>query len=110
MLLHSLWYTDLTECFVWTEECLYEALSHFLKPTTDSDKWEKVVEKCLAFFQEIIKMETVGVVDSLNEDKRARLVETLAKIVCKKLNSDNSTRASSGCVTPWILLHYILVR
>jgi hypothetical protein len=61
MLLHSLWYTDLTECFVWTEECLYEALSHFLKPTTDSDKWEKVVEKCLAFFQEIIKMETVGV-------------------------------------------------
>ncbi|RZC42711.1 calcineurin-binding protein cabin-1, partial [Asbolus verrucosus] len=110
MLLHSLWYTDLTECFVWTEECLYEALAHFLKPVRDCDKWEKIVEKCLAFFQEIIKMETVGVVDTLNEDKRARLVETLAKIVCKQLNADNTSKIPLGCITPWILLHYILVR
>lgn len=61
MLLHSLWFTNLTECFVWTEECLFEALGHFLKPSADADKWEKIVEKCLAFFHEIIKMETVSV-------------------------------------------------
>ncbi|EFA00717.1 hypothetical protein TcasGA2_TC003597 [Tribolium castaneum] len=110
MLMHSLWFTDLTECFVWTEECLYEALTHFLKPTRDADKWEKIVEKCLAFFQEIIKMETVGVVDALSEEKRARLVETLAKIVCKQLNTENATKIPLGCITPWILLHFILVR
>ncbi|XP_063910388.1 calcineurin-binding protein cabin-1-like isoform X2 [Zophobas morio] len=110
MLMHSLWYTDLTECFVWTEECLFEAVGHFLKPVRNADKWEKIVEKCLAFFQEIIKMETVGVVDALSEDKRARLIETLAKIVCKQLNTDNVSKIPLGCVTPWILLHYILVR
>ena len=49
-------------------------------------------------------------VDALSEDKRARLIETLAKIVCKQLNTDNVSKIPLGCVTPWILLHYILVR
>lgn len=61
MLLHSLWYTDITDCFVWTEECLFESLGHFVKPAKDGDKWEMVIEKCLGIFLEIIKMETVSI-------------------------------------------------
>lgn len=61
MLLHSLWYTDLTECFVWCEECLYESLSHFLTPSHMADKWEMVIQKCLLIMVEIIKKETVSI-------------------------------------------------
>lgn len=109
LLLHSLWFTDLTECFVWTEECLFEAYDHFMKPSKDSDKWEKIMEKCLAILHEVIKKETVNVIDSLTEEKRGRLVGTLSKIVSKQINCDY-VKIPLGCVTPWILLHYILVR
>lgn len=61
MLMHSLWYIDLYECFVWTEECLFEAVVYFLKHSRDYSKWEKIIDKCLAFCQEIIRMETVAV-------------------------------------------------
>ncbi|KAJ8933154.1 hypothetical protein NQ314_014181 [Rhamnusium bicolor] len=73
LLLHSLWFTDLTECFIWAEECLHEALDHYLKPRKDLDKWEKIVEKCLAILNEIIKKETVSVIDSLKEEKELGL-------------------------------------
>lgn len=61
MLLHALWFTDISDCFVWTEECLYEALDYLLKPKRYEDKWEAIAEKCLLIMQEIIKMETVSV-------------------------------------------------
>lgn len=61
MLLHSLWYTDLTECFVWCEECLFESLSHFLTPLHMADKWEMVIQKCFLIMVEIIKKETVSI-------------------------------------------------
>lgn len=109
MLLHSLWFTDLSDCFIWTEECLYESYDHFMKPAKDSDKWEKIVEKCLGILHEIIKKETVNVIDALLEDKRTRLVETLSKLVSKQINFD-LVKIPLGCVTPWILLHYVLVR
>lgn len=110
MLLHALWYTDLTECFVWSEECLYESLDHFLVPAPDRNKWEMVIQKCLAMMLEIIKSETVSVVDYLPEEKRARLVESLARIVCKQINAENAHSIPLGCLTPWIVLHYVLVR
>lgn len=109
LLLHSLWFTDLTDCFIWTEECLYESYDHFMKPSKDSDKWEKMIEKCLSILHEIIKKETINIIDSLSEGKRIRLVETLSKIVSKQINSDY-VRIPLACVTPWILLHYVLVR
>lgn len=109
VLLHSLWFTDLTECFIWTEECLSESYDHFMKPSKECDKWEKILEKCLAILHEIIKKETLNVIDSLIEVKRKRLVETLSKIVSKQINCDY-VRIPLGCVTPWILLHYVLVR
>lgn len=61
ILLHSLWFTDIMDCFIWTEECLHESLQHFVKPSKDRDKWEMVIEKCLGIFLEIIKMETVSI-------------------------------------------------
>lgn len=109
LLLHSLWFTDLTQCFIWTEECLHESYNYFMKPGKDSEKWEKILEKCLAMLFEIIKKETINIIDLLSEDKRVRLVETLSKIVSKQINSDY-IKIPLGCVTPWILLHYILVR
>lgn len=110
MLLHALWFTDLTECFVWTEECLYESLDHFLVPSPDRNKWEMVIQKCLAMMLEIIKSETVSVIDYLSPERRARLVETLARIVCKQLNADNVHAIPLGSLSPWIVLHYVLVR
>lgn len=61
MLLHSLWYTDIIDCFIWTEECLNECLKKFLKPQKDSEKWEMVLVKCLMFLNDIIKSETVSI-------------------------------------------------
>lgn len=61
MLLHSLWFTDFSECFLWSEECLYEALDHFLKLKQTDDKWNAIVEKCVLIMYEIIKVETVGI-------------------------------------------------
>lgn len=61
MLLHSLWYTDTVDCFIWTEECINVSLKSFLKPQKDSDKWEMVLLKCLMFLNEIIKSETVTI-------------------------------------------------
>lgn len=61
MLLHALWYTDFTECFVWAEECLYESLDYFLVPSPDRNRWEMVIQKCVAMMLEIIKSETVSV-------------------------------------------------
>ena len=61
MLMHSLWMTDIVDCFVWTEECLNEAMIHYIRPTTPTfyDKWILVLDKCLCILLEIIKMETV---------------------------------------------------
>lgn len=61
MLLHALWFTDFTECFIWAEECLYESLDHFLVPSPDRNKWEMVIQKCVGMMLEIIKSETVSV-------------------------------------------------
>nr|XP_023024842.1 calcineurin-binding protein cabin-1-like isoform X2 [Leptinotarsa decemlineata] len=110
LLMHSLWFTDMSQCFVWTEECLNEAFDQYVKVSKDHDKWEKIIEKCLAILHEIIKQETVGVIDLLEEKKRGRLVETLAKIVSKQLNTEGVAKIPLDCVTPWILLHYILQR
>ncbi|KAJ8947583.1 hypothetical protein NQ318_010095 [Aromia moschata] len=90
---------------------MYEALDHYLKPTKDPDKWERVLEKCVAILQEIIKKETVRVIDSLREERRPRLVESLSKIASKQLNTDRLYGGIPlGCITPWILLHYVLMR
>ncbi|KAG5899799.1 hypothetical protein JTB14_006132 [Gonioctena quinquepunctata] len=110
LLMHSLWFTNMSECFIWTEVCLHEAFDQYLKICKERDKWEKIIEKCLAILHEIIKKETVGVIDSLEESKKGRLVETLAKIVSKQLNSDGFAKISMDSITPWILLHYILQR
>lgn len=109
LLMHSLWFTDMGQCFVWTEECLHEAFEQHLKFTKDQEKWEKIVEKCLAILYEIIKQDTLCVVDLLAEDKRSRIVQTLSKIVCKQMSVDGG-KINYGCVTPWILLHYVLLR
>ncbi|XP_030756514.1 calcineurin-binding protein cabin-1-like isoform X2 [Sitophilus oryzae] len=109
ILMHSLWYTNWEQCFIWTEECLYEALQNYGKPNVDQDKWQKIIEKCLGFFLEIIKKETVSIIDKLSEEKRCRLVESLTRIVCIQLNTDMLV-IPFDCVTPWILLHYILLR
>lgn len=61
MLLHSLWFTDFSECFIWAEECLYEAMDYFIKPKEEDAKWTAVTEKCLLIMQEIIKSETVNI-------------------------------------------------
>ncbi|GJQ83227.1 hypothetical protein Trydic_g8826 [Trypoxylus dichotomus] len=110
MLLHSLWYTDTIECFIWTEECLNECLRHFLKPHKDSEKWEMVVIKCLLFLHDIIKNETVTILDYLCLEKRCRLVRSLALICCQQANSENINKMPLGTVLPWIILHYVLVR
>lgn len=49
-------------------------------------------------------------VDNLTEDKRRRLVETIARIVCHQLNSQNASIIPLGSLIPWIVLHYILLR
>ncbi|KAL1517234.1 hypothetical protein ABEB36_001024 [Hypothenemus hampei] len=108
ILMHSLWFTDWDECFVWTEECLHEAVLNHGKSNADRDKWEKIIEKCLGIFREIIKKETVSIIDKLQEDKRCRLVETLCKIVCKQLNSEGVSGVPLG--SAWMLLHYVLLR
>lgn len=109
LLLHSLWFTDMTECFIWNEVCLNEAVEHFLKPLKDCLKWELIVEKCLAIFHEIIKSETVSIFDCLNDEEKCRLVKNLIKIIRRQLGA-NSKNIPLSCITPWILLHYILVR
>ncbi|XP_049819856.1 calcineurin-binding protein cabin-1-like isoform X2 [Aethina tumida] len=107
-LLHSLWFTNTTDCFIWTEECFKESLDNYLKPNKDYEKWEGMVQKCLSILQEIIKSDTVSILDVLNEDKRKRLVESLCKIICKQMNSLGTMPLDS--VSPWILLHYVLLR
>lgn len=108
--MHSLWFINWVECFVWTEECLYEAVTNWHRTNVDHDKWEKIIDKCLGFFQEIIQKETVSVLDKLTDEKRCRLVESLARIVCKQINTDNSGGIALGNITAWILLHYVLLR
>ncbi|XP_017772871.1 PREDICTED: calcineurin-binding protein cabin-1-like [Nicrophorus vespilloides] len=110
MLMHALWFTNLTECFLWTEECLNETLGHYLKPTTYEDKWEMVLEKCLAIMQEVIKNETVAVVDVLPDEKRNRLIECLSLLCARQVNAENTNKMPIGNVSPWIILHYILLR
>ncbi|XP_022907944.2 calcineurin-binding protein cabin-1-like isoform X2 [Onthophagus taurus] len=110
MLLHSLWYTDLENCFVWSEECLHESLKYFIKPTSDGDKWEMILNKCILIMIEIIKKETISVVDNLTVEKRARLVESLAMICCRQINVENGGKLLLGTLSPWMLLHYVLVR
>ncbi|XP_050312415.1 calcineurin-binding protein cabin-1-like isoform X8 [Anthonomus grandis grandis] len=105
ILMHSLWYTDLSECFIWTEECLNEAVTTLNRSHSNRDPWEKILDKCLIFCQEIINKESVCVTDKLPAEKRTRLVENLVKIICKSLNSH---KVSS--VTPWIVLHYMVLR
>ncbi|XP_050504043.1 calcineurin-binding protein cabin-1 isoform X3 [Diabrotica virgifera virgifera] len=109
ILMHSLWFMDKGQCFIWTEQSLNEAFEQHLKFSKDQDKWEKVLEKCLAILFEIIKQDTICVVDFLQEDNRARLVQNLSKIISRQLSSDSS-KLSFSCVTPWILLHFVLLR
>ncbi|XP_072399616.1 uncharacterized protein [Diabrotica undecimpunctata] len=109
LLMHSLWFTDKGQCFIWTEQSLNEAFEQHLKFSKDQDKWEKVLEKCLAILFEIIKQDTICVVDFLQEEHRARLVQNLSKIISRQLSNDSS-KFSFSCVTPWILLHYVLLR
>ncbi|XP_076263012.1 calcineurin-binding protein cabin-1-like isoform X2 [Rhynchophorus ferrugineus] len=109
ILLHSLWYTDWGECFVWTEECLNEALQNYGKLNADHEKWEKIIEKCLGIFHEIIKKETFSIIDKLSEDNRCRLVDGLSRIVCIQLNTEGSVIPFNS-VAPWIILHYVLSR
>lgn len=61
MLLHSLWFIDFADCFVWSEECLCEALGQYLTVKHVDDKWIGVIEKCILIMQEIINKETVGI-------------------------------------------------
>uniref|UniRef100_A0AAR5P9I3 Calcineurin-binding protein cabin-1 MEF2-binding domain-containing protein n=1 Tax=Dendroctonus ponderosae TaxID=77166 RepID=A0AAR5P9I3_DENPD len=110
ILMHSLWFTDWEDCFIWTEECLNEAIRNYVSRNTDYDKWEKIVGKCLGIFQEIINKESVSIIDKLTEEKRRRLVENLVKIVCKQLNADVALTIPLGSITAWVLLHYILLR
>lgn len=111
MLMHSLWYTNQTDCFIWTEKCLHEALKFVIKPTTDFDKWEMVVEKCLLIMYELIKCETVRIIDILQDDKRCRLVETLTTLCRKQINTEQTRMPMQNFLPyPWILLHYILLR
>lgn len=49
------------ECFVWTEECLFESVDNYIRPKKDHEKWEMLVDKCLLFLFEIIKFETICV-------------------------------------------------
>ncbi|XP_060519435.1 calcineurin-binding protein cabin-1-like isoform X2 [Cylas formicarius] len=109
-LLHSLWYTDMGECFIWAEECFHEAMQNYQQPNLDRDKWEKIIEKCLGIFQDGIKQESVCIIDVLSEEKRCRLVECLSKLVCKQLNTEHALCIPLGTITPWLLLHYILLR
>ncbi|CAG9860246.1 unnamed protein product [Phyllotreta striolata] len=109
ILMHSLWYLNKTECFIWTEECLNEAFDQYLKLNKDQDKWEKILEKCLAILYEIIKSDTICIIDHLHENNRARIVQNLAKTISKQLNSEVS-KNSVICVKPWILLHFVLLR
>lgn len=59
MLLHALWYVDFSECFIWSEECLYEAVENYIKNNQNDEKWIAVIEKCLLIMRDIIKKETV---------------------------------------------------
>lgn len=61
ILLHSLWFTDKTECFIWAEICLNEALEHFIKPKKNCFKWEMIIDKCVRILLEIVKLETVSI-------------------------------------------------
>lgn len=72
MLMHSFWYLDRTQCFVWTEVCLCECVSHLIKPAQDQVKWEQVLNKCVAILCEIIKAETV----CIGEKKKGCVVAT----------------------------------
>lgn len=65
-LLHSLWFTNTTDCFIWTEECFKESLDNYLKPNKDYEKWEGMVQKCLSILQEIIKSDTVSICKYIN--------------------------------------------
>lgn len=49
-------------------------------------------------------------VDCLSEEKRSRLVDTLCRICCKQLGTENAIKLPLSSITPWILLHYILLR
>ncbi|KAK9871634.1 hypothetical protein WA026_013014 [Henosepilachna vigintioctopunctata] len=110
MLLHSLWFTDFGQCFIWSEECLFEANVHYNRPGPDRTRWEKVVEKCLGIMHEIIKHESRNVVELLSNNKKARLTETLAKIICKQINAENTPTIPLNTVIPWILLHHLLAK
>ena len=59
MLLYSLWYIDQTDCFIWAEECLFEASTHFSNVGKDADKWKMVLHKCVCIMHDIVKKETV---------------------------------------------------
>lgn len=48
-------------------------------------------------------------VDELSAEKRSRLVESLARIVCHQVNADVCA-IPLGSLSPWILLHHVLAR
>ncbi|KAL3275832.1 hypothetical protein HHI36_020575 [Cryptolaemus montrouzieri] len=110
MLLHALWFTDFDQCFIWSEECLFEAHAFYTRPGPDRIRWESVVEKCLGIMHEIIKHKTRDIIDLLPNKNRARLTETLAKIICKQINTENSSVIPLQTISPWILLHHLLAK
>ncbi|KAK4873288.1 hypothetical protein RN001_015317 [Aquatica leii] len=109
MLMDSLWYLDKSECFVWSEKCFHESVERLLHPKKDQTKWELVLKKCLEMMQEIIRLETVIIIDVLDEEHRCRLIENLCRTVCWQLNSD-STSIPLGTILPWLVLHSVLLR
>ncbi|XP_044767142.1 uncharacterized protein LOC123323022 [Coccinella septempunctata] len=110
MLLHSFWFTDFDKCFLWCEECLFESYPHYTKPGPNRPQWEAIVEKCLLMMLEIIKNKSRNIVDVLPDDKKARLTETLARIICKQIYTENSVKIPLNTVAPWLILHHLLVK
>ncbi|KAF5297375.1 hypothetical protein FQR65_LT01305 [Abscondita terminalis] len=109
MLMDSLWYLNKSECFVWSEKCFNESVAHLLHPKKDKDKWGLVLKKCLEMMQEIIKLETVIIIDVLDEDHRCRLIENLCRTACWQLNT-NTNNIPLGTILPWLVLHSVLLR
>ena len=48
--------------------------------------------------------------DAIPEEKRPRLVQTLGLICCKQVEAESSSKIPLNSFTPWLLLHYVLLR
>ncbi|XP_031357687.1 calcineurin-binding protein cabin-1-like isoform X2 [Photinus pyralis] len=109
MLMDSLWFLDKAECFLWSEKCFQEAVERFTNPPKDADKWELVLKKCLEMMHDVIKTETVAIIDVLPPEQNVRLIENLCRTVCFQLNSERAG-IPLGTILPWMVLHFVLLR